>query len=747
VRFGVRWLIAAPVACLVAAGLTIAVQGKPAAAAASTPGSFTSVTPTRLLDTRNGVGAPRAAVAANATVVLQVAGRGGVPPSGVSAVVLNVTVTQPTALGTITVWGGGARPWASNLNFVRGQTVPNLVTTPVAADGTVRLYNGSSGTVQLLADVSGYYLGGTPQRPGMFSPVAPSRLLDTRNGIGAPKAAVAANGTIVLKVDGQGGVPSTGISAVVLNVTVTQPAATGALTVWGGGTRPWVSNLNFASGQTVPNLVLAPVDSAGQVRLYNGSSGTAHMIADVFGFYLAGGPLLDGGSTAVPPSRLLDTRNAVGAPPGPVSAGATFNLAVGGRGWVLPAGASAVVLNVTVTQPSAAGNITVWANGTARPWASNLNFARGQTVANLVVAPVGTNGLVSLYNGSPGSVQVIADVAGYVLGADRSRAPTASTGRYVRNISNGGPADVTTMGGEGCADAHANSGAGPYVVVLHIGAQSQHSPLSANNPGVALSGFSENTTPRLTYPQLVTALDGYLDGYVECRTGGASVTVAIATNNDGDFVQYTATRKGTDWAAQVIEPLRAHATSSNWLDVVGANDIEAGFASSEAQAEQWEGAYLGKTSAKLIFTGSADACPTGLAPSAWFNCGAVLDDNGVAKVWTQANYIQLAHGLNASRVFALPQIYYPTQAWQWAAIALHGNGVHDNFFIGVLTELAAVPNENQLTSEQAWGALWDAISASTQVTQSAPASATDLRADWPVTSSAIRNLNAKLPKG
>jgi hypothetical protein len=194
VRFGVRWLIAAGVGCLVAAGLTIAVQGKPAAAAASAPGSFTSVTPTRLLDTRSGVGAPRAAVAAGATVVLQVAGRGGVPTSGVSAVVLNVTVTQPTALGTITVWGGGARPWASNLNFVRGQTVPNLVSTPVAADGAVRLYNGSSGTVQLLADVSGYYLGGPPQRPGMFSPVAPSRLLDTRNGIGAPKAAVAANG-------------------------------------------------------------------------------------------------------------------------------------------------------------------------------------------------------------------------------------------------------------------------------------------------------------------------------------------------------------------------------------------------------------------------------------------------------------------------------------------------------------------------------------------------------------------------
>src|SRR5262245_48703555 len=168
-----RWLVAGAVAGLVATGVALAVQGGPAAAAASTPGSFTSLTPSRLLDTRYGIGAPSGAVAANGTVVLHVDGAGGVPASGVSAVVLNVTVTQPTAAGVVTVWPDGTRPWVSNLNFVRGQTVPNMVVTPVATDGTVRLYNGSPGTVQLLADVSGYYLGGNPQRPGMFSSVSP----------------------------------------------------------------------------------------------------------------------------------------------------------------------------------------------------------------------------------------------------------------------------------------------------------------------------------------------------------------------------------------------------------------------------------------------------------------------------------------------------------------------------------------------------------------------------------------------
>src|SRR5665648_485821 len=129
-----------------------------ASAAVSIPGGFTSLSPSRLLDTRAGVGAPKAPVVAGRTVALQVAGRGGVPASGVSAVVLNVTVTAPTRAGYLTVYGDGTtRPLASNLNFIPAQMVPNLVIAPVGTNGKVALYNGSTGTVQLVADVAGYY--------------------------------------------------------------------------------------------------------------------------------------------------------------------------------------------------------------------------------------------------------------------------------------------------------------------------------------------------------------------------------------------------------------------------------------------------------------------------------------------------------------------------------------------------------------------------------------------------------------
>jgi hypothetical protein len=97
------------------------------------------------------------------TVSLQVTGKGGVPASGVSAVVVNVTAVTPTSAGYITVWPSGAtRTTTSNLNFQAGQNIPNLVVVPVGADGKIQLFNGSGGTVQLLADVTGYIIGTAP---------------------------------------------------------------------------------------------------------------------------------------------------------------------------------------------------------------------------------------------------------------------------------------------------------------------------------------------------------------------------------------------------------------------------------------------------------------------------------------------------------------------------------------------------------------------------------------------------------
>jgi len=198
-------------------------------------------------------------------------------------VVLNVTAVNPTSSGYVTVFPDGiTRPVASNLNFTAGEVIPNLVTVPVGADGKVDFYN-ASGSVNLVADLFGYYT--TSSTTGsLFQPLSPSRMMDTRYGIGGITGPVGSNATVKLQVVGGGGVPS-GATAVVLNVTAVNPTSSGYVTVFPDGiTRPVASNLNFTAGEIIPNLVVVPVGSDGKVDFYN-VAGDVNIVVDVFGYF------------------------------------------------------------------------------------------------------------------------------------------------------------------------------------------------------------------------------------------------------------------------------------------------------------------------------------------------------------------------------------------------------------------------------------------------------------------------------
>lgn len=264
------------------------VAGFYASGAPTSAGTFQTWRAARMMDTRESSFQEYVpTLGPFQTVRLRVHGRGGVVTPA-PAVAMNVTVTNPTADGFLTAYPSGtAQPTASNLNFTRGQTVPNHVVVKVGADGFVSLTNNSAGTVDVIADLSGYYRDGTAVTRGAFTSLDPTRLLDTRVGNGAPRVAVGPNQTIDLQVTGRGGVPASDVSSVVMNVTVTGASAGGFLTAYPSGTaRPTASNLNFSPGQTVPNLVAVRVGADGKVRLTNSSAGTVHMIADVAGYFL-----------------------------------------------------------------------------------------------------------------------------------------------------------------------------------------------------------------------------------------------------------------------------------------------------------------------------------------------------------------------------------------------------------------------------------------------------------------------------
>jgi hypothetical protein len=375
---------------------------------------FKALTPSRLLDTRTN-GGP---VGPGSVRTVKVTGKNGVPASNVGAVVLNVTVTEPTAPGYITVYPAGqSPPTASNLNFVPGQSIANLVTAKVGANGSVSIFN-FAGSTQVLFDVVGYFpttppaalLGAALSQGGQYVSLAPNRFLDTR----ISHQTLGPNGQLNLQITGRGGIPSSGVAAVVMNLTATNTTAAGYLTAWPTGTaRQTTSNLNFVAGQFVPNLTVVPVGAGGKVSIYN-FAGSTDVIADVVGWYTAPGVSVPGGSTFHPlaPSRILDTRNGTGTDKLPLGPGQFLSLEALNKGGVPGTGVTAIALNTTATNTTAAGFLTVWPGGALLPTASNLDFVAGQTVPNLVITKVSVDGLVNIYNFA-GNTDVIGDVVGY----------------------------------------------------------------------------------------------------------------------------------------------------------------------------------------------------------------------------------------------------------------------------------------------------------------------------------------------
>ena len=368
--------------------------------------AYHSLPPTRLLDTRQ----TGQTLGPNSRLELTVVG--GSVPSSATAVALNVTVTNTTTSSYLSVFPTGQpQPVLSNLNWRQGETVPNLVIVPVGANGQVTFYN-YAGKADVIADLEGYFAAETPgTTAGSYVPLSPSRIADTRTGSGEPYAGqtLGPGVTLNVQVDGQGLVPTTGVTAALLNVTVTNTTASSYLTVYPqGGTRPVASNLNWTPGDTVANRVVVPVNpSTGQISVYN-YSGSTDVIVDVDGYFTAGGSAPSNASLFGPisPVRVLDTRK-TGQALGP---GSILPVTLSGVDGI-PVNATAVVTNVTATNTTAASYFTVYPGG-VRPLASDVNWQAGQTVPNLTVATLSSTGEVDVYNHA-GSAALIIDAFGY----------------------------------------------------------------------------------------------------------------------------------------------------------------------------------------------------------------------------------------------------------------------------------------------------------------------------------------------
>jgi len=289
---------------LTAVGSVAAEPAPPLGPALAGTSRFVAIAPTRVADTRLGLGTAAGVVPAGSE---READLSAAVPAGASAAALNVTLVDSAGAGYATLFAAGTgRPATSNLN-VDGpnQTVANAAITPLAGTARIRIF--SSTAAHFVVDVTGYFLPAAAASAGRFTPVVPARAFDSRGG-----EPLGAGSSKPISLAGRFGLSLSGMSAVAVSVTAVDASGPGWMQVFptGGATKPGASsNVNVVrAGQTVANLAVVALGADGSITLHTASA--THALVDVVGWFSdAGAPVSeDGLFLPVSPARVLDTR-------------------------------------------------------------------------------------------------------------------------------------------------------------------------------------------------------------------------------------------------------------------------------------------------------------------------------------------------------------------------------------------------------------------------------------------------------
>ncbi len=363
--------------------------------------------PSRAFDSREQV--PAAPLAGGRTRLIDLGA-----PAGATAALVNLTAVTPAGQTYVTMWRPRTRrPATSNVNAPDNGVVANSAIVPIAPDGTALVHVHS--TAHVVIDVAGFFAPASGAvRSGRMVPVTAARLVDTREASSSTNTysrsrSSAIVDTVRAPVAGRNGVSATTADSVVLIATaVNGPTARpGYVSVYAGGEGdPGTSNVNLAGpGDRRANLVVAPLGDDGTiaVKLHR----VEHVVLDVVGFFTdaRAGASSNGRFHPTPPTREVDTRIGLGFPA--LGAGQTRTL----HPASVPAGARAVMQNLTTAPSLAPGYLTAFATSSRRPFVSNLNATRaGQVRAAAAITALGS-GRASYY--SQNGTQLVVDVYGW----------------------------------------------------------------------------------------------------------------------------------------------------------------------------------------------------------------------------------------------------------------------------------------------------------------------------------------------
>ncbi|MFB4285810.1 trypsin-like serine protease [Nonomuraea sp. MTCD27] len=353
------------------------------------------------LDTRSGLGAPAGALAAGRLTPFQVTGVGGIPATGVSAVLVDVTAvtTAPTYLTLLPE--GAPRPPLSMVNTTANQIISNTAVVPVPDSGKIAVYSHGPGA-HAIVDVQGYYTTSGSTGRG-FVAVDHSRLADTRSGLGGAAGIVPAGGSRTFTLTG-GAIPA-GASTAYLDLIVTGATRQG----WVGAFPPGGANnrsvMDYVPGTTAHGVAVQ-LGTDGRATFTNNGGSAVHLVLTALG-YFTGSADSGAGLRTIPAVRRLDTRE-VGTGV-PLPANSTIDVPLG-----VPAGTTAA-LNLTVVGNTADGHLNAWPLDGTEASTSLVNYAPPADGARAghTVVKVGTGGKIRIRNDSPGSAHVLVDLQGW----------------------------------------------------------------------------------------------------------------------------------------------------------------------------------------------------------------------------------------------------------------------------------------------------------------------------------------------
>jgi PKD repeat protein len=447
--------------------------------------SFFSLTPCRLLDTRN-TGGP---LGNGQSRLLTAAGACGIPATA-KAVSVVVTAVSPTYPGRIALFRGDqtyvADVTGNTFNFIP-QTSPrsNDEIVALAGNGTLGVgatFGGSPGQVQVLLDVDGYFSEDTAPAAGAVGPlgyqaVTNCRLADTR-----PSSPLVAGTVRTFSAQGGCGIPA-GAAVASLRVGVSAPSVGGGFTVYPSNlaSSPGTTTLNFVSGIAIlrnearVGLASTTPDFSVVYNTTGAAGSSAFTFVDTNGYFKSDAPL------KYHPIAACRVYNAT------LSGGTTQMIQVQGNCGV-PVGAAAIFARLLVLGPTATGDVTLRAADTTPPAISTIKFDAGEVSLSLgtivplaSTTPPGANDL-AIFNNVPSSAtaQVVIDIHGYFATAPPTvsftSACSALSCSFDGSGSTAGSGTISsyawTFGdaasGSGSPAAHTYAAAGSYTVTLTV---------------------------------------------------------------------------------------------------------------------------------------------------------------------------------------------------------------------------------------------------------------------------------------